>query len=96
MQHLATRWGAAVTTAALIGACRSGDEDTASCLLVGQLADIARHVIQRTLNPRLSGHLEVLMWAREHLSQWKENIDDDRSLDCCALAALGGHLEGTL
>jgi len=24
VQHLATRWGAAVTTAALIGACRSG------------------------------------------------------------------------
>jgi len=25
---------------------------------------------------------------------WEEDIEEDLSTDCCALAALGGHLEG--
>jgi ankyrin repeat protein len=48
VQHLATRWGAAVTTAALVGVCRSGDEDTASCLLD---AAAARHVSKAGRSP---------------------------------------------
>ena len=39
-----------------------------------------------------SGHLKVLVWARENGCPWVEDIDDPE-MDCCALAARGGHLE---
>ena len=33
----------------------------------------------------------MLKWAREHDCPWDEG--DNYQLDCCALAAQGGHLE---
>ena len=44
------------------------------------------------------GHLEVLMWAREHGCPWEEEEPSEyeyyeREIHCCALAAKGGHLD---
>jgi len=38
------------------------------------------------------GHLEVLIWAREHGCLWDETMYDVDT-DCSSLAASGGHLE---
>ena len=41
------------------------------------------------------GHLQVLMWSREHGCPWVE-VDEGGSeyiMNCCTCAAMGGHLE---